>query len=146
MTARLRLGVSLAAAFSVGAFATAAAAQTVEPNGLAVPQPLSADLPFQTGPASLALQTLFDFRGEQLDGQLDALTTPAVFSPQCAFTGTLVLRGGGCKVDFGWYNAVAGGPPPPDNQIYVLVPKSDPIFNQEFHPQVGESGLPRFAT
>ena len=32
-------------------------------------------------------------------------TTPGTFSPQCGLTGTIVLRGGGCKNELGWYNA-----------------------------------------
>ncbi len=52
----------------------------------------------------------------------DASTEPGVFSPLCGFSGELVLRGGGCKVAFGWYNANASGTRPPDNQIYELIP------------------------
>jgi hypothetical protein len=78
-------------------------------------------------PWAVTLHGLFESRMEMIDPIMDAKTDPAVFSPLCGFTGTLVLRGGGCKVDFGWYNAPApGGPPPPDNEIYVLVPKPDP--------------------
>src|SRR5262249_44083226 len=73
--------------------------------------------------------------------QLDASTEPSVFSPQCAFTGTLVLRGGGCIVDFGWYNVnTSTNDPPPDAEIYVLVPKTDPIFNNTFRPPAGQPG------
>jgi hypothetical protein len=120
--------------------ATAAAGPIVEPNGLSIPQPLSADLPYETSPGSLTLQSLFSSRGETIDWQLDAETTPAVFSPLCGFTGTLVLRGGGCKVDFGWYNQPADNTPPPDAEIYILVPQTDPIFDNTFQPQVGETG------
>src|SRR5262249_41790248 len=134
-----RVAAALFGAVAFGALAPAFA-QTNEPNGLAIPQPLSADLPYETTPGSLTLNQLFVSRGEQLDWQADALTTPAVFSPECAFTGTLVLRGGGCKVDFGWYNADGSGMAPPDAQIYTLVPLTDPIFNTTFQPQVGSTG------
>ena len=30
---------------------------------------------------------------------------PGTFSPQCGLTGTIVLHGGGCKNELGWYNA-----------------------------------------
>jgi hypothetical protein len=53
----------------------------------------------------------------------DAYTTPGTFSPQCGFTGELVLRGGGCNLVFGWYNVTASSTTPPaPAQIYPLVP------------------------
>jgi hypothetical protein len=37
-----------------------------------------------------------------------------------------VLRGGGCRLTFGWYNAVAsGGAPPAADEIYPLIPNTD---------------------
>ncbi len=120
---------------------TAGAVQPAEPNGLLIPQPITADAPYQTSPGSLTLQSLFVSRGEIIDWQMDATTSPAVFSPNCGFTGTLVLRGGGCKVDFGWYNVdLSSNIPPPDSEIHVLVPQTDPIFNNTFQPQVGSTG------
>src|SRR4051812_22867984 len=74
-----------------------AVAGVVEPNGLSIPQAISADAPYQTSAGSLTLQSLFASRNEQIDWQADASTSPAVFSPLCGFTGRLVLRGGGCK-------------------------------------------------
>lgn len=134
------LGSVMLLALGISTYATPAAA-VVEPNGLAVPQPLgSGDAPFEKTPGSLTLASLFASRGEQIDWQADASTSPAVFSPQCGFTGTLVLRGGGCKVDFGWYNVGANNTPPSDGEIYTLVPKTDPIFNNTFQPQAGETG------
>ena len=46
----------------------------------------------------------------------------ARFSPQCGLSGTIVLRGGGCKNPLGWYNATDDRGPPAANQIYQLVP------------------------
>ncbi len=140
---RANVGVRVAAAMLVSGLASwsaPAAAGVVEPNGLSIPQAISADAPYQTSAGSLTLQSLFASRNEQIDWQTDASTSPAVFSPLCGFTGRLVLRGGGCKVDFGWYNVNASNVPPPDAEIYTLVPATDPIFNQTFHPQAGESG------
>jgi hypothetical protein len=133
----------VAAAMLVSGLATGAGpaqAGVAEPNGLSIPQPISADAPHQTAAGSLTLQGLFASRNEQIDWQLDASSSPAVFSPLCGFTGTLVLRGGGCKVDFGWYNVDPNNFPPADAEIHTLVPKTDPIFNQSFHPQAGETG------
>ncbi|HEY6078372.1 MAG TPA: DUF4114 domain-containing protein [Polyangiaceae bacterium] len=76
----------------------------------------------------VSLPALFQYRGENIDYQMDAKTEPSTFSPLCSFSGTLVLRGGGCKLAFGWYNAVAsGGAPPPANEIYPLIPNDDPV-------------------
>ncbi|MEP7123995.1 MAG: MYXO-CTERM sorting domain-containing protein [Byssovorax sp.] len=135
-----KLALLVPIALGLAGWASPAAAGVSEPNGLSIPQPISADAPFQTSANSLTLPALFAARNEQIDWQQDATTSPAVFSPLCGFTGTLVLRGGGCKVDFGWYNVNPGNVPPLDSEIYVLVPKSDPIFNQTFHPQAGEAG------
>jgi hypothetical protein len=53
----------------------------------------------------------------------DAYTTPGTFSPQCGLTGTILVRGGGCKNELGWYNATENpATKPADNQIYTLVP------------------------
>src|SRR6266498_3301255 len=40
-----------------------------------------------------------------MDPVRDAQITPGTFSPQCGLTGTIVLHGGGCKNELGWYNA-----------------------------------------
>jgi len=106
------------------------------PMPLQVPQPASAR---EMGDASntvtaipnagqfVTLPQLFKFRNETIDFQKDAKTEPSTFSPLCSFSGTLVLRGGGCKMTFGWYNAImSGGAAPPDNEIYPLIPSTDP--------------------
>ena len=38
-----------------------------------------------------------------VDFQKDAKTQPATFNPLCNIKGTMVMHGGGCIVDFGWY-------------------------------------------
>jgi MYXO-CTERM domain-containing protein len=80
----------------------------------------------------VSLPSLFKFRGENIDYQADAKTEPSTFSPLCSFSGTLVLRGGGCKLAFGWYNAVqTGGTPPAAGEIYPLIPANDPtVYSQ----------------
>jgi MYXO-CTERM domain-containing protein len=64
----------------------------------------------------VTLGGLFRYRGETLDPLTNAGIEPGVFSPLCDFTGELVLRGGGCQLEFGWYNV--GNP----SQIFTLVP------------------------
>jgi hypothetical protein len=52
-------------------------------------------------------------------------------------------RAGGPSADLGrlgWYTVDPSNVPPIDAQICTLVPKTDPIFNQSFHPQAGEAG------
>jgi hypothetical protein len=51
--------------------------------------------------------------------------TPGTFSPQCGLTGTIVMHGGGCKNELGWYNATENpATKPTDAQIYTLVPSN----------------------
>jgi hypothetical protein len=131
----------------VAAGATAHAVVT-EPNTLMAPIPVSqAEIGFAAGftpPSVVTLTGLFQARNENIDWLQDAHTTPAVFSPQCAFTGELVLHGGACHIDFGWYNAVAGSTtPPPDSEIYTIIPGS--MITNPWHPGVGEDG-PIFTT
>ena len=50
---------------------------------------------------------------------------PGTFSPQCGLTGTIVLHGGGCQNELGWYNATENpATKPADDQIYTLVPSN----------------------
>jgi MYXO-CTERM domain-containing protein len=59
-----------------------------------------------------------------MDPVRDAHITPGTFSPQCGLTGTIVLHGGGCLNELGWYNATEPATKPADNQIYTLVPSN----------------------
>jgi MYXO-CTERM domain-containing protein len=124
------------------AFVTAPAHATVkEPNGAETyPNPVSAQEIGDSGGKVLSLDALFMSRGEVINFLTDAHTTPAVFSPTCSFSGEMVLRGGGCKLDFGWYNAVAGSKtPPPDNEIYTLIPAT--ALPPAFTPSVGDMSM-----
>ena len=130
MTARLHgraAAVTVALAIPLLA-APRAGAQVNQPTGEAMPQATSQaeiDVVLSRGfPAdAVTLAGLFKYRMEMLDPIKDAHTTPGTFSPQCGFTGELVLRGGACTVGFGWYNVTPGATtPPPANQIYQLVP------------------------
>jgi len=101
--------------------------------GESVPKPVSAaELGVETSRGFTTtdgtLNGLFMSRGETLDYVADAQTGPGTFSPQCGFTGELVLHGGGCHVGLGWYNVTPGATtPPPQNEIYMLVPAMFPM-------------------
>lgn len=56
-----------------------------------------------------------------VDYQKDARTDPSTFNPLCNIKGTLVMRGGGCLVDFGWYCADGSKDP----VIHPLVTSDD---------------------
>ena len=58
---------------------------------------------FVTGDA-INLSGLFKWRGETIDPIKDAKTGPGYFSAKCGFTGQLLLMGGNCQAQFGWYN------------------------------------------
>ena len=63
-----------------------------------------------------------DSAGKPLvDFAKDAQTQPATFNPLCSIQGKMVLHGGGCLVDFGWY--CADGTPNPT--IHPLVSSDD---------------------
>lgn len=103
-----------------------------EPNGVMVPQPpspseVSCCVTGRGFPADAAsLQGLFAYRNDpNLNQYTDARTGPGVFSPLCGFEGTLVLRGGNCRLDFGWYNVNQSGVAPADSEIYTLIPRND---------------------
>ena len=131
-------GISGLLGLCVVAHASEALAAVTEPpippatTGISVPQPVpAAEISVVTSRGFTAmdvtLQGLFANRGENIDYVKDAQTAPGTFSPQCGFTGALVLHGGGCPVGLGWYNVTPGSTtPPPQNQIYELVPPTFP--------------------
>ena len=85
----------------------------------------------------VGLESLFSYRGENIDWFADASAQPGVFSPVCDFSGQMVLRGGGCLLDLAWYNAVeSGGAVPADEELYTLVPKESLVG--EYFPMVGD--------
>src|SRR4051794_451239 len=93
---RISLSV-LSAVTALLAIGASARASVTEPDGTVVPTNASVGSETQ-------VQTLFTNRGEMLNAKTDALIVPAVFSPTCGFTGTLVLSQAGCKSALGWYN------------------------------------------
>ena len=123
-----------------------ASATTTEPDGTVVPivnAPEDATTVQVYGHHS-TLGLLFSTRGEQIDSQVDAHTTPTIFSPHCDFTGTLVLHSAGCQMDFGWYNVdVNSASPPRDDQVFLLVPRD---ANPSNFPLVGDTGLSTFSS
>jgi len=138
-----------------------ATAQLQQPAAPADPQPLVIPRPVGAGEMGdtqmfnptipnagnfVSLPSLFQFRGENIDYIKDAKTEPATFSPLCSFSGTLVLRGGGCQVAFGWYNAVqSGGAAPGANEVYPLIPANDPVvYSQEAFAPLATDGAGRW--
>jgi hypothetical protein len=131
---------------SAALLAAVAVARTVEPNGSVVPivntQEEQSTISIYGKHSTLDL--LFSSRGESIDSEADARTTPSAFAPRCNFTGALVLHSAGCQMDFGWYNVdPADTKPPADDQIFVLVPRD---ANASFFPLVGETGLSTFSS
>src|SRR5690242_464363 len=122
------------------AISTGARAAVTQPNGLQVPivNMDEDNYAVTLAPAGrhVTLPMFFTARGETINYSTDAHTTPTVFSPRCNFTGTLVLHGGNCNMDFGWYNVDPNSStPPPDNQIYRLVSRD---ANTSFFPLIGD--------
>src|SRR5678815_455168 len=118
------------------------AAEVVQPDGQKMPLEALGDAAYiggndvQFGLLFVGLDSLFKYRGENIDWFKDATDQPGIFSPLCDFTGQMVLRGGGCMLDFGWYNAVAsGGTVPTDAEVYTVVPKESLVG--EFFPLGG---------
>lgn len=106
-----------------------AVAQVMEADGTVIPipdPPTSGEIPEVMSRGfpgnAVTLAGLFMYRGETIDPILDAHKTPGTFSPQCGFTGQIVLHGGSCQNALGWYNATNPPTAPAANQIYPLVP------------------------
>jgi MYXO-CTERM domain-containing protein len=153
-TRTTRAGLGLAAGFAaVCAAGATARAVVTEPNGLMGPIPVGpTEIGLAAGfnpPSTVTLSALFTARGENIDWLQDARTSPQVFSPQCAFTGELVLHGGACHIDFGWYNVDPNRTTPvPESEIYTIIPGTNPPMGppwMPWHPGVGETG-PSFST
>ncbi|HKO49777.1 MAG TPA: hypothetical protein VJV79_18735 [Polyangiaceae bacterium] len=77
---------------------------------------------FVTGDA-ITLQGLFKWRKESLDAVQDAKTDPGYFSAKCGFTAELVLLGGNCQAQLGWYNVTD-----PTSKIPPAVSEIFPVF------------------
>jgi hypothetical protein len=143
-----RIALVVSCVLVAAALAGPARAVVTEPNGLMAPRAVpQVEIDLAKGfnpPAVVTLPELFQARGETIDWQKDALTTPAVFSPLCSLTGELVMHGGACHIDFGWYNVdPARTTPPPDSEIYPIIRGAD--IKSPWHPGVGEDG-PTFTT
>lgn len=112
----------------------AAFGTVVQPDGLVVPvkQEDSNDY-FETSnqrfrPDTLGLQSMFDaWEGKgAIDAYADGSSTNVLFSPLCGLTGSMILRGGACLVDFGWYCA------------------DDPIGQEVIHPLVTANDVVKY--
>jgi len=119
-----------------------ALATEVEPNGQTVPQlPSATELSAAAAVMSeVHLDRLIISRSEMLESLLDAHLPPTGFAPLCDLTAQMVLRGGTCAVDLGWYNVLPmQALPPPAEQIYSLVPAPDPATTPRpsYTPGVG---------
>jgi len=77
---------------------------------------------FVTGDA-ITLSGLFKWRKEMIDPIKDAKTGPGYFSAKCGFTGQLLLMGGNCQAQFGWYNVIDPNDktPPKADEIYPFM-------------------------
>jgi hypothetical protein len=132
------LGLSVTLAVTAFAGARDARAMVTQPNGDPAPQATpAAEISVITSRGFAAdadtLAGLFKYHivngvmgaDMSMDPVRDAQITPGTFSPQCGLTGTIVVRGGGCKNELGWYNATeAPATKPTDAQIYTLVPSN----------------------
>jgi hypothetical protein len=115
-----------------------ARAMVTEPSGLTAPNPVSAQETADSGGRELHLDKLFMSLGETFNYQTDGLTKPSQFSPTCSFAGKMLLRGGGCRMDFGWYNVdPARTGPPADADIHTLIPATS--TNAPWFPAVGDT-------
>jgi MYXO-CTERM domain-containing protein len=122
-------------------FVRPAEALVTEPDGFVVPRDasLSSDLTCCNNTVgNMSLPALFDFLGEGFNYLGDGVQDPQYFSPLCGFTGMLILHGGGCLVDFGWYNVDTNNPNPPE--IFPLVSTTDLTGLATFTPKVPTNG------
>jgi hypothetical protein len=108
-----------------------ARAAVTQLDGTVFPQPSgAAELSVVTSrgfPASAdTLAGLFQsFAGgvdQGLDPLVDASTGPGTFDPTAGLRVAIVLKGGGCALALGWYNATQPPTPPAANAIYPVVP------------------------
>jgi hypothetical protein len=79
---------------------------------------------------AITLEGLFKWRHESIDPVKDAHIAPGQFSPGCGFSAQLVLKGGNCNFDFGWYNVLDSNATPPSvSQLNLLIPSSPGYLN-----------------
>ena len=77
-----------------------------------------------------------------VDYRNDAKTQPATFNPLCSIQGKMVMHGGGCFVDFGWY--CADGTPNPvihplitAQQTYDYAKQANPLYPKNWQNNDG---------
>jgi len=81
------------------------------------------------------LPGLFVTRGETIDYEKDAQTSPGTFSTGCGLTGQLLMRPGACHLALGWYNATEGATTPPARaEIYEILPATFPMCPATIDP------------
>lgn len=111
---------------SIGLFASvlcasAAFATVTMPDGTIVPRD-------QDGNDEAMLSEYFADQGEAIDWQADANTTPAVFSPLCAFTATFVVNISGVERGLSWYNVDPTRTMPPGAaDLHEIVAPGSPV-------------------
>jgi MYXO-CTERM domain-containing protein len=110
----IRLPILPLAALAL-AFCRTVAAQVIEPNGVAVPQPITMD--------PVTLQQYFTSVNENINAVAQASITPATFMPLCDFQATLVLSQSNAQGGLGWYNL----PDPTTDPNHTQTPTVYPI-------------------
>jgi len=102
---------------------------------------------FVTGDA-INLSGLFKWRHEAIDPVKDAKTWPGYFSAKCGFSVELVLMGGNCQAQFGWYNVTDPNSktPPAATEIYpVMKGKPNQLLTctngEEMPPTIKQDGF-----
>jgi MYXO-CTERM domain-containing protein len=109
--------LAVAAALTLAAATSPAAATVTQPSGLVVP------LDSMNG--EVQLYALFTNLGEAIDWKTDAASTPDAFSPLCAFTAKFVLKQSGASLGLGWYNSTNQAPTAAE--IHTLIPAGSPV-------------------
>lgn len=113
--------------------APTARATVTEPDGTVVPTAESNDyFDDRYRPETISLKAMLDSwegfdrttQASNVDAFTDGSSTNVVFSPLCGLTGSMILRGGACQVDFGWY---CTDDPVGQEKIHSLVTKADII-------------------
>ncbi len=124
--------------------AETALGQVTEPDGTLVPAFRSNDYwdtaRFTEG--TLSLQNLFNqWEGlGVMDMRTDASATNVTFAPLCGLNGAMILRGGSCQVDFGWY---CTDDPEGSEVIHPLVTAADVVtYHDTMLPALDREGEP----
>ncbi len=99
--------IAFAAAAATSVVAISASAQISQPDGTLVPDQNTSGDYFDTSRYNvntLGLGTMLNaLENGLVDYRADAAIEPSTFSPLCGLQGSMILRGGSCNMDFGWY-------------------------------------------